>query len=43
LCRHFVRCSLTQYSTFADVRAFGVFTNTNEVVGLGMTWCSANE
>ena len=43
LCRNFVRCSLAQHATFTDVRTFGVFANTNEVVRLGMTWCSANE
>ena len=43
LSRNFVRCSLTQHSTFADVRTFGVFTNTNKVVWLGMARRSADE
>ena len=38
-----VHGSFAQYSTFAGVRAFGVFANHHKAVRLGMPWCGAGK
>ena len=38
-----MRRTFTQYSTFADIRTLSIFANTNEVVGLSVTWSRTDE